>query len=533
MDLKTIEENLNEKTGSKYNFKFKNAELDKSSGVCLVSLFYKDGTILDENNRAQVSGILIDLLPSGFDYKFNFIKNFVVNEAVQGFVAKYLSFNLPSIKFDIKSVDCESQVKTIKLSASREHETYILGREIKAHLEQTLKEEFSADIVCQIDFEEKQLLQDISLTDEETFVFEEVVQNRFIEVADVVPLVGALSDSQAYYIKDKQNAEQNVVLCGRVVFIKEFSYVPKKAKKDDEQKDASENPIEEVKERKFFKFMIEDFTGKMSCVFFSNKNNYEQMLELNPQESIIVGGDLEEDKFSGGVSLKVKSISRCTLPEQFKEEIAFKSEPKNYETVFPSDYEYYAQADLFNMQKQEEVPEILANQDYVVFDFETTGFEASSGDKIIEIGAVKMQGGKLTQTFSSMVNPERNIPAKVTELTGISAKDVKDAPLYDKVLKDFYKFTRNCVLVGYNVAFDYSFLNTYGRKCGYNFDNRLLDVYKLALKSVKGTKNYKLGTIAEKLNVSLDNAHRAVHDAIATAEVFIKLAGFVDDKCYL
>jgi len=92
-------------------------------------------------------------------------------------------------------------------------------------------------------------------------------------------------------------------------------------------------------------------------------------------------------------------------------------------------------------------------------------------------------------------------------------------------MPDFYKFTRNCYLSGYNiVGFDMMFLTHFGKLSGYNFDNKVLDVYNMARQFVKGSKSYKLKTIAEKLGVALDNAHRAVYDTIATAEVLLKLA---------
>ena len=92
-------------------------------------------------------------------------------------------------------------------------------------------------------------------------------------------------------------------------------------------------------------------------------------------------------------------------------------------------------------------------------------------------------------------------------------------------LQDFYKFTRGAIIIGYNnINFDNVILIGQGKKCRWNFDNETADVYKYATKFVSGVKNYKLGTIAAKLGVTLDNAHRAVYDALATAEIFLKIA---------
>ena len=159
-----------------------------------------------------------------------------------------------------------------------------------------------------------------------------------------------------------------------------------------------------------------------------------------------------------------------------------------------------------------------------MFDFETTGLNLNGSDKIIEIGAVKVVKGKIVEKFECFVNPEMHIPLDASKVHGIYDKDVKDAYAYDQVLADFYKFTRNCYLSGYNIkGFDMVFLKHFGKLSGYNFDNPLLDVYPLAQKLVIGVKNYKLGTVCEKMGVLLDNAHRAVYDTIATAELLIKL----------
>lgn len=129
-----------------------------------------------------------------------------------------------------------------------------------------------------------------------------------------------------------------------------------------------------------------------------------------------------------------------------------------------------------------------------------------------------------------MLIQKRKIPAESSAISGIVDDDVKDAPIDSMVLQDFYKFTRNSIIIGYNILnFDNAFLLGQGKKSRWNFDNEFEDVYKLAQKYVKGVKNYKLGTIASHLGVTLDNAHRAVYDALATAEVFIKIAEQIKD----
>lgn len=538
-----LDEYLNKKTDGKFDFKLKSAKLSKTAGLCFVEMFYKDGVILSQDKRAECENILKDVLPSGFVYNFKFIKNFLTKDALISKAKEFFLKNHPSISFEISDACVEKENKITVIFEERQKD-YIVEKRIVDNFKEYLKQAFNTDFQVFVLYNE-------SFANDEDLPFESMVVedqapkvSRTIEVSNLENIVGEMTDTLAYYIKDKTAVDEEVVFCGNISYFREYTYTPKRKPKD-EQKEEKTQEKEEQKpevegenaenkeetetknERKYYKFAVKDFTGEINCVFFANKNNFEIMQTLKAGDSVIVSGKLEEDKFNGGVSLRVKAISKCTLPEKFEEEIVWKSEPKAYQYVTPEPMVYYTQTDLFSMGEQT-VPEKLLNKDFVVFDFETTGLQVMNGDKIIEIGAVKVSDGKITERFECMVNPEMHIPADSSKVNGIFDDDVKDAYTYDKVLHDFYKFTRNSTLVGYNVMFDYGFLSFWGKKCGYNFDNPLLDVYKLAQIGVKGTKNYKLKTIAEKLGVNLDNAHRAVYDAIATAEVFLKLTDFMD-----
>ena len=198
---------------------------------------------------------------------------------------------------------------------------------------------------------------------------------------------------------------------------------------------------------------------------------------------------------------------------------------QEYKKIIPQKYVSINKSNLFQTNN---IVKYLKNNELVVFDFETTGLN-SINDKIIEIGAVKVVDGKLTETFECFINPQMHIPEKSSRIHGILDKDVIDSFTIDQVLGDFYKFCYGSVLIAYNIDFDYKFLNCAGRKNNYNFDNEKLDALKLARVGLKGkVRNFKLVTVAEYLNISLKNAHRAVHDAIATAEVFIKLSEYIN-----
>jgi DNA polymerase-3 subunit alpha (Gram-positive type) len=169
------------------------------------------------------------------------------------------------------------------------------------------------------------------------------------------------------------------------------------------------------------------------------------------------------------------------------------------------------------------VPQYLKNKRFCVFDLETTGLDTSTC-KIIEVAGVLIEDGHLTQVFNSFVNPHEPITPRITELTSITDSDVANAPEIEDVLADFYKFSENTVFVGHNVSFDIGFLNASGKELGIYFDNLREDTLDIARHTLKGLKNFKLGTVLKHLGLVNEHAHRAIHDTIATAKAFMLMA---------
>ena len=521
--MNDIDKILNTKTDNKYDFKLRSATLIKEKNVCRVEIIYKDGVILSSDDKAVAQDVVKSNLPSGFDYEIKFIKNFVTNEAVGKKIKEFMSNNYSSIDYHIKTLDCENEVGKVIFEVDEDVLSYIKEKGIVLSLEDFLRNQFNKQIEINFIAQKKEdfvEMQDEDLIFEEDFLKPRV--DRFIDVSDVTPVIGDLKDTQAFYIEDKKIPGTEAVLCGKITYIKECSYVKKVKPK------GSEDEGDEIsQERCYFRFGIEDYSGKLSCVIFPSPLYIEKIKQLSAGDNVIVSGTLDEDKF-GGVSMKVKEISLCVIEPEKEEVIDFKPEPENYRYIFPQPYVYYTQGNLFDMASPE-LPEFIKNNKFVVFDLETTGLEYSAGAKILEIGAIKVENGQMTDKFECFVNPEMKIPKDATAVHGIKDEDVKDAYNYQKVLRDFYKFTRGCYLVGYNVDFDYGFIKFYGKKCGYNFDNQRIDVLKMATKNVKGITRFKLGIVADALGISLENAHRAINDTRATVDVFLKLAQYYQD----
>ena len=158
---------------------------------------------------------------------------------------------------------------------------------------------------------------------------------------------------------------------------------------------------------------------------------------------------------------------------------------------------------------------------FVVFDIETTGFSAVN-DRIIEIGAVKVENGMITEKFSEFVNPERPIPFEIEKLTSINDRMVEDAPNISVILPQFMDFCGGSVLVAHNADFDTGFIRHNCEVLGLPYDYTYVDTLGIARSFLEGLKNYKLDTVVEAMGCTLANHHRAVDDAGATADVFVR-----------
>lgn len=189
--------------------------------------------------------------------------------------------------------------------------------------------------------------------------------------------------------------------------------------------------------------------------------------------------------------------------------------------------EGYLVDDVKNIVENEKGQDIDAP--CVVFDIETTGFSANR-DRIIEIGAVKVIEGNIVEKYSTFVNPEIPIPFEIENLTHITDDMVMDAPLIETVLPEFLEFCKGCVLVAHNASFDVGFIRAKAKAQGIDINFTVVDTVGLARVLLPNLSNYKLHIVAKALKVSLESHHRAVDDAGATAEIFVKFIEMLREK---
>ena len=156
---------------------------------------------------------------------------------------------------------------------------------------------------------------------------------------------------------------------------------------------------------------------------------------------------------------------------------------------------------------------------YAIVDIETTG-GSSRLEKITEIAVYQYDGEKITGEYSTLVNPERNIPYFITNLTGITNEMVEDAPKFYEIAREIIELTEGRTFVAHNARFDYSFIREEFRQLGYNYRRKVLDTVSLSRKLFPGFRSYSLGNICRDLKITINDRHRAAGDAMATVRLF-------------
>ena len=156
---------------------------------------------------------------------------------------------------------------------------------------------------------------------------------------------------------------------------------------------------------------------------------------------------------------------------------------------------------------------------YAIIDIETTGL-SPAGEKITEIAIILHDGKKVVGEFESLVNPEKKIPYRITQMTGITNQMVADAPKFFEIAKQVIELTDGKVIVGHNVNFDYGFLRHEFKSLGYEFRSKTMDTVKLSRKLIPGRKSYSLGKLCQDIGINNHARHRAAGDALATTRLF-------------
>ena len=495
-----------------YNgLKFKDAVYSEKTNVCTVNFLYNPESFkLDEDKKQDLLNKLNEIVGDFVKYELVFqncpldkraIANHTYTTIVNSFPALSKNFTYDDVSVEI--TDLRVNVG-LKLSPTNYEYAKDLNRENM--VAQKLKDSFLADFFVEFLKKEDEVMVDsyIEKNMELMSSIKEAEEKTVYEISEIADIIGKNDYSLAIDFTKVTTVMENVVICGEVTSIQKKTYKRKLTKKGE---------TTEI-DRIFYNFSIKNENKVMYCSIFPKQTDEIKGDLIEVGMKVCCFGSFRE--FNKKLNFTAQSIARCIYQ---KEEVksGFKHVNEEYHTVIPEEYVSYEQSGLFDEEDK------YIEGEYVVFDTETTGLDPIK-DEIIEIGACKIRNGKIEEVFSTFVKPSKHIPKEITNLTGITDEMVKDAPTINYVLPDFYKFCYGTTLVAHNIAFDIAFVHNIAKKFSYNFDNPTMDTIEIAKAKLPGLRNYKLGTIVERLGVSLENAHRAVHDATATAKVFIKLA---------
>lgn len=173
----------------------------------------------------------------------------------------------------------------------------------------------------------------------------------------------------------------------------------------------------------------------------------------------------------------------------------------------------------------------LREEEFVVVDVETTGGTPARGHRVTEVAAVRVSGGRIVDTFCSLVNPERPIPRMITSLTGITNDMVVHQPRFAQVARQVSRAVEGCVFVAHNAGFDWRFLShEMSLATGMTLSGRQLCTVRLARRLLPQLPSRSLDGLASWFGLEIENRHRALDDAVATAKVLVRMIDLLEDQ---
>lgn len=168
--------------------------------------------------------------------------------------------------------------------------------------------------------------------------------------------------------------------------------------------------------------------------------------------------------------------------------------------------------------------------DFTIIDLETTGLDPTF-DEIIEVGAIRVRNGDVTDTFSSLVKPEKEVDAFITEITGITNEMLADAPSISEIFPDFLSFVSNDIIVGHNVNFDINFVyDTNSKLYNQYFSNSFTDTLRLSRRLLPELEHHRLKDLINHFEIDIERQHRSLDDCKATLECYNKLKSLAVEK---
>lgn len=491
-------------------FKFKSAELNGHNLDVVLMLRASDyDKFLDERLKNKIKAVASSVIPSDISLNIRFYKtsadeSSVINKIIEYIFKEHQSvypiFAAAKYIFDAESDYCSVSV-TLEKYVCEYVRGINLSKEIQEYLDTEFMEEVEVAFIETPNTDEKEALP------EKFFVS----STRVIDTQIIKYYAKGIMNYPRYIsdVIEKEKEDNSLTLCGFISDIKSRRIV----KKDSRGRET---------EKELFTFLLNDTTASVKCKFFARpKKEFLWSDVFIDNAKLIMSGAYKYDNFENRFCFIANAVAEAEINfASINKKSNFNIDYGRYMYVLPEPFTDVAQDDFFDVDMTD--LKLFEGSVYVVFDLETTGLNTEN-DEIIEIAAIKIVDGQFTEKFSTFVKPENSIPKRITEITHIDDETVADAPKLSEVIPDFYRFVKDCTLVGHNIStFDIPLLNAQSAKVKYEFDNNFIDTLVLAKNKLKLSK-YKLGDVCSALNVNLVGAHRAINDVAANAQVFLKL----------
>lgn len=493
----------------KFSFlKLYSVVLKRSEGVCELTFLYPQSlSDVDEQTRGEMLEFAKQNIQISSKIKVKFKKSFLDERLLKKRILDFFAANFKSISAQLSgeqiSILQKDENVKIQIKMCKQVREMFEALFIKKQLLDDLENAFIANFeVEEVDDET------YAIADEVPYVPIKVQAKKSLryEVEPIKKLFGKDIMPNPELIKNNTEPKSAVILFGTLSGVTKRTFTVKNGKRKGQEKT-------------YYTFNLND--GKMiECIYFCSKANEKKCEALADGMPFLCLGDLKVG-LGGKLTYYISAMTYAQMktPPVDEEDLSMLDKASVVEIEDIVDHE---QGNLFTKETIS-YRDPVASNDIVVYDLETTGLDSETCE-IIEIGAVKIEKGKITKKFSTFVKPSFPIPEEASRINHITDDMVANAPKIEDVIVDFYNFCDGCYISGYNnTDFDNKFLRKAGQKVGLKFSHLNLDVFTLARAARLRVNNFKLTTVAAFLGIDLSNAHRAYHDAFATAKVLLKL----------
>lgn len=497
--------------GEKYDYlHLKEVVVNKHEGKCVVTFLYpsSEKDLKDEDKKEIIDWLNENLKFESLKLKVKFLKTYLeerlILKAVQTFFEKHFKLITTYLNKENFSVKITPIDVVVDIELSARLNNFFSEHKIVGKLSKFLKENFLVEFVVNL-IENQNIIDEVDIENVQMKTTYKAPQRYNVEI--VKEVVGKDIVPKPEYISFITKPKTSVIVAGFIKKIERKDFTIKKG-------------VREGQTKAYFNFQIADRKGKLDCIYFCPKKNEKNMEALEEFMFVLLHGDVRLNQLNK-LCLYVDKIALAAETEK-KEDFVSQNVVKFEGTVVEIEkITALEQNSMFELKSK--YNNKISGRTIVVFDIETTGLDPNT-DQIIELGAVKIENGNIVEKFSTFVKPTKKIPYEVVKLTGITDEMVEDAPPIDLVIKDFYEFTRGCVLCGHNmIGFDIKFVRREGDILGLVFDNELVDTLNEARVARLKISRFNLATVVKALGLTLEGAHRAWNDAYATAQVLLKL----------